>query len=813
MRRWIVILLAAVALTLVVGRWSSMVYAEWQWYDALGALPLYRSALAHQFAWRAGAVVVAFVFAFLNLYALRKSIVSLVLPRRLGNIEIGEAVSARLLLTFVAASAAILGLLLSSPTGDWTTFAFARIAEPFREIDPYLDRDLSFVMAWLPFEHNLYEWAGRTMLVVASLILLLYALTPSLRLRRGGFYVSAWCRRHLTVLAALGILLLAWRWRLEELTITSLPADAVEGFGAFAQKVEMPMLAWIAVFTAVLAFVVLWAGWHGYGRVVAAAGLVATIGAPLARVSLPALTMRTETAQQRLEDDRPFESTSRLFTRRAFGVDEISLRAPRTGIPTGPVLASSSPAWDPAALIRTAIPVATADAHPAVAWSAAAGVLRATVVSGQRGGSRAWSAAAFDPTIADERGRALPALPSAAGVSSPSNWPDLLVYPGASGVTIVDDTSGHLPAPSFGTSVERIAHAWNQRSPRLVAFEPPAVRPRIVFERDVSSRIAALAPFLLLGPTISPLIRGDSLYWVAELYSTSRFYPLTRRLMFAGEARPYVHHAATAFVHAGTGRVMLVASAAPDAVMRTWMRRFPWLFRQPAEVPSEIWNARPPLIDWVALQATGLARTGMSDRPPPVRYSLGTDNADADLFSAAPSSFVVDPTATRLGWGVPLIDAAGTVAGAVVRTTGTTGESVWIPAARDDRWSDILDRLQRAADSAGVGRQRRSPRRGHVVTVPTTEGLIYLQAHYEWPTDAAPVLAGVAAVRDGVARAGAGVAEALGMPAPAAAAGGAFRASVDALYRRMGDALRRGDWPAFGSAFSALGQLLRGAQR
>ena len=170
MRRWVVMLLVAIALTLLVGRWASMVYANWQWYDALGALSLYRSELAHEAAWRLGAGGVAFAFAFLNLYALRRSIISLVLPRRIGNLDIGEAVPGPILLAVVIGIAVVLAVFLSALPGDWTTFAFARFARPFREMDPYLDRDLSYLVAWLPFEIELHDWATLLLVVVGALI-------------------------------------------------------------------------------------------------------------------------------------------------------------------------------------------------------------------------------------------------------------------------------------------------------------------------------------------------------------------------------------------------------------------------------------------------------------------------------------------------------------------------------------------------------------------------------------------------------------------------------------------------------------------
>jgi uncharacterized membrane protein (UPF0182 family) len=40
-----------------------------------------------------------------------------------------------------------------------------------------------------------------------------------------------------------------------------------------------------------------------------------------------------------------------------------------------------------------------------------------------------------------------------------------------------------------------------------------------------------------------------------------------------------------------------------------------------------------------------------------------------------------------------------------------------------------------------------------------------------------------------------------------------LRARAESLYRDMRDALRRGDWTAFGRAFEAMGTALRASQR
>jgi hypothetical protein len=127
------------------------------------------------------------------------------------------------------------------------------------------------------------------------------------------------------------------------------------------------------------------------------------------------------------------------------------------------------------------------------------------------------------------------------------------------------------------------------------------------------------------------------------------------------------------------------------------------------------------------------------------------------------------------------------------------------------RWTAILERLQAAADSAGVGRSLPNSRRGRVQAVPVGTGIAFVQAYYEWPADQAPRLAGVAVLMDGRARVGRSVAAALGAreEGPTGALpGDLLRARAAVLYDQMSAALRSGDWRAFGEAWAALGQLL-----
>ena len=94
-RRWLATGAITLAAVLLIGRGLAGLYVEHEWFSALGALPLWRARIANTLLLEGGSFAVAFAFAFLNVWGVRSSVVQLVLPRRLGNIEIGEQVPAR----------------------------------------------------------------------------------------------------------------------------------------------------------------------------------------------------------------------------------------------------------------------------------------------------------------------------------------------------------------------------------------------------------------------------------------------------------------------------------------------------------------------------------------------------------------------------------------------------------------------------------------------------------------------------------------------------------------------------------------------
>src|ERR1019366_3222430 len=111
----------------------------------------------------------------------------------------------------------------------------------------------------------------------------------SLRWEQGKLHVSAYVRRHLAALGALALLLVAWNYRLESLSLLANGSGALGAFSAFDGRIALPMLTGLSLGALVSAPLVLWSGWHGYRP--GTLGIVALLlsAGPGARSALPVL--------------------------------------------------------------------------------------------------------------------------------------------------------------------------------------------------------------------------------------------------------------------------------------------------------------------------------------------------------------------------------------------------------------------------------------------------------------------------------------------------------------------------------------------
>jgi len=328
-RRRLLLGVVIAAVLLVSGRTLSALFADHSWYGAMGATPLWSERagdmlLVYGIGW-----VVAVLLAFVNLSALSRSIGSLTLPRRLANVEFGEAVPRKYLDRFALVLSVAIAAALTPALPNWTLLALARLNVTFREADPYFQHDLGFYTTWLPFEKALYSWATLLVVSVSMLVVILYSLTPGLRWEKAGLRMSAHVRRHLTVLAAVLLLITMWSYRLESYDLLIRGSGEERVFSYVDHQWLLPGLLLLSIATAAAAITVLLSGWMGQLRTSFVAVTVIVVLSVTVQEIVPLVVQRVTSKTVQLARERSYEATRADYTRRAFTLSSSSSTALR----------------------------------------------------------------------------------------------------------------------------------------------------------------------------------------------------------------------------------------------------------------------------------------------------------------------------------------------------------------------------------------------------------------------------------------------------------------------------------------------------
>ena len=826
-RRWIGVSIAGIATLLLVGRVAADAYAEFQWYVAVDALSVWRLRMRTLLGMRTVAFLVWSVFLFLNFYAVRRSVAAVRIPRRMANLEIGEDLPGRYLDYAAVGLAVAVAMLLTLSHGDWMRTALAWNGLPFGEIDPQFERDLGFYVYWLPFETALRDTALVGTIITLGLVLLLYALTPSLKRANGRLYVSNYVRRHLFVLVTLLLVVLAWSFRLDTY-YALLEGSAPDGmFTAADRRGTIPANTTLALLTLAVAALVLWTGWTGQLRIALTVVALLFVGAIAARQLAPrsAATNTAATEPRALDEsspddvsdaDRPYVLMRAVYTRRAFGVDQLEPLGDEVQPIAAPAVASSLSAWDPMALTRASSRIAPGVPHR-VGWSAKGAQLDVVIPvapSATGEGARSWTVLHIAAPIADRDGDPVPH--SAELPRSPSEaLASVRIVDGAQGYLLVSSAPDAIAGPSLDARRSRIALAWSSQNYALLS-EPAGTR--VLRERDPRELVRRIAPFFQQGTTLFPIVDRDTLYWVIELYATSNHYPLTERFHLGDRGVRYAHHAATAIVNASSGRVQLVLTDDPEPLTRSWMRLAPGLFESWTAMRPSLADALPPAIDGARLQAEALAAAGTRANPVPGGDLPPQEGAATELLAGDPTLhgiLVARGARGATAWTVPVLDRDQRVRGAIVAVGGRVHAARYHSLELGERWPVIRESLRRALDTVAVTPRDTRVVHGPVRATALPGSLALAQSAYVWRGDGPPSLLGTAVwMHDGPARAGPDIPGALGVAvdvppkADAPLHGDSLEARVRALYATMDAALRRGDLSAFAAAFDSLGRAL-----
>jgi uncharacterized protein len=610
-RRVFLLVAAALAIVLVGGRWLAVETAERAWAASVAGGQVYLTARDLARLVQGVILLVSLAWGIGNLYMVYRAIGSVQLPRRLGNLEIVEAVPQPVLLAGTLLAGMAFGAVLALGTGDWWLQASLAARPPrYGIMDPVLRRDLGYYVGELPWSLTSHAYALLATSAAVVVVALLYLGIGSLHFRRWRPFASPHARLHLGVLLTALALTLTWGAVLD-------PAATVAGLrGALDQAaltIRVPGARLVTALGILVAIVSL--GWGLREQpTLLVGGWAALLAASLAvYLVLPGI-LRSGSGAGADGLDPDLLGDRRRLEPVAFGAEWLEERGP-PGFPTPDAAVAALPAWDAervAAVVRRARLLGSTGAVAAAALSPhRPNEGRATWLIGVAPDLDRLARTQPPPPWTDvhrgawaRAGRALAAVEADSGlefapvqsgdtaawfgegfgefaVAAPDSWPSL-------------SQSGGEGAPAAGIPLagwwRRTALAWVLQSPELARTETDGLV--LLWRRDVAERLRRLAPFAAFDVP-APVMADGALWWIDYGYLGVETFPLARRLEWDRRGVRYLRAGFLGAVNAATGETRLYLAPGADALAQAWARRFAPLVRPLDSLPPSLRGQLP----------------------------------------------------------------------------------------------------------------------------------------------------------------------------------------------------------------------------
>ena len=630
-----IVLLAALAVLLLVLSVPSLseLYTDWLWFGETGYQQIFLQSLRTKILLGGAAFLLSFAVLLTNL---RLALGGSGKPYLVfGGGGVQPVVLGRRQLRWIATAAAglvavFLGLFASN---QWLVWLQHLHAIPFGETDPLFERDAAFYIFSLPF----LDFARSSLLVLVVLSLIgsaaayvasgLLAFDPN-----QGLTVSPRVRRHLSLLVAALLLLMAWGAYLDMPRLLTTPAGILHGASYVDVAARVPML-WTLMVVSILGAVLAAYGASSLALwpIPAAVGLYALVF--LGGSAYAVFLQRIIVTPNEQEAERPYIEHNIAATRRAFGLEQMEERElsgdasiTRADIANNAETINNVRLWDHEPLlqtfgqiqeIRTYYDFVSVDNDRYVID----GQYRQTMLS-----SRELNSASLpNPSWVNERlsfthgyGVALGPVNQVTEEGLPmlfikdlpprSESPDLQVdeasiyfgelsndyvivntntpefhYPeGDDNVFTTYDGDGGVAISGI---VRRLLFGLRFRSLNIVVTEQLQDGSRVLFHRDIRDRVTTIAPFLRYDADPYLVVSDGRLFWIHDAYTVSDRYP------YSAPATPgvnYIRNSVKVVIDVYHGHTTFYLADPDDPIALTLDRIFPDFLRPLDEMPADL---------------------------------------------------------------------------------------------------------------------------------------------------------------------------------------------------------------------------------
>jgi uncharacterized membrane protein (UPF0182 family) len=626
------LLLGAAFLLLFVIPGAITFYTDWLWFGETGYQSVYGRTLLTQSVLVGVTTVIALIVLLVNV----RLALGALSHRELVIMSPEGPVTIRLDRSRLQAPATALALVVAvlfglRASGYWQTWLMARHGGSFGTADPILGRDVGFYVFTLPMLEAVYGLLLGLVLLSAALSVAAYVLGGTLSLDAGrGLRMSASARRHLAILGAALLAVLAFGAWLEVPRLLVNPAGILHGASNVDVVVTIPAQRALMAVAALGALLLLaQPSIPRWWPTLTAVGLY--LGVSLAGIVAEAAMQRFVIAPNEQVRETPYIEHNIAATRAAFAIDTVEERElsgdaqlTRADIDANAATLGNVRLWDHQPLLQTFAQiqeirtyydfVSVHNDRYKINGEYRQIMLSARELNSESLPNRNWINERLTFThgygvtlgpVNQVTPEGLPVLfikdlPPQSSVDLQVSEPSIYFGQLSSDHVFVRTRAREFHYPKGEDNVystyegkggvamsslwRRLLFSARFRSFKVLLSEDITNDSRVLFHRRIEDRVARIAPFLEYDRDPYLAISEGRLVWVQDAYTVSRHYPYSTP---AGSVN-YIRNSVKATIDAYHGTVTFYLIDERDPIAATLGRAFPELFRPLAEMPEDL---------------------------------------------------------------------------------------------------------------------------------------------------------------------------------------------------------------------------------
>ena len=621
-------------------------YTDWLWFGALGFKSVFVKILVTRIVmFLVGALTFAALLSASVYFAHRYSSGIVALPLPPEAIELlGKLVVWGSVLVIVVLSV-IFGSIFAT---RWEMFLRFSNSVPFGTTDPVFGRDIGFYLFTLPIYSFVQGWLLGAIVVIMLGTVALYLV--NFNLRGVGFQLTVPLKIHFSILAAVLMFVLAGGHWLDRWELVVSDQGAIVGAAYADVHARKPALLILTIVAAASGVLMIGNAYlKGIRLLVGAAALWIVLAIVLVGV-WPSLMQQLTVNPNEFVKEAQFIDRNIAFTRSGFGIADVEERFyPAEASVTARVLSDNKETvnnirlWDyrplsnvykQIQLIRPYYDFKDADVDRyTIGGEYRQVLLAAREIAPEKldEGSQTWvnqrliythgiglamsPATDFTPEGRPEFfAKNIPTdgiIPI--GPIGGAGEPDIIVenpriYYGENTLDYVvvntntdeldyrPETGEEVRTKYFGTGgvhlssfLKRLAYAWQFADLNILISGEITGDSLIQYRREISERIATVAPFLLLDRDPYMVAGEDGLFWMLDAYTFADQYPYSDFLVDAdGVPINYIRNSVKITTDAFNGTLRFYMWDVEDPVVRTYAKIFPDLFVDKSEMPESL---------------------------------------------------------------------------------------------------------------------------------------------------------------------------------------------------------------------------------